>query len=225
MSTSVQQPIKTNEQRGCFITFEGIDGAGKSTHVGWLVQQLESQGIAAIHTREPGGTELGEQLRKILLHQPMHWGSETLLMFAARNEHLETLIRPALSQGTWVICDRFTDATYAYQGGGRNISAQRIAELEHWVHADLQPDCTFLFDVSVATAHKRVLQGREPDRFEHEQAQFFERTQRVYRERAAQEPERFCIIDTSGPISATHNCLQQKLDFLINRFGHSDAVS
>ena len=134
---------------GRFITLEGIDGAGKSTHIAWLAEAVRTHGHRVVTTREPGGTPLGEALRALLLHEPMMHDSEALLMFAARREHLEQVIRPALARGDWVLCDRFTDATFAYQGGGHGVSLERIRELEHWIHTDCQPDLTFLFDVPI----------------------------------------------------------------------------
>lgn len=218
-----QTPDHSRQHRGVFITLEGVDGAGKSTHVQWLAERIAKHGIPVITTREPGGTELGENLRKLLLHQNMHIATETLLMFAARNEHLETLIKPTLAAGTWVICDRFTDATYAYQGAGRQLGEQRIAILEAWVHDKLQPDCTFLFDVPLEIAQQRIHGGREPDRFEQEKTDFFERTRASYLKRAANDPERFCIIDTTGEITTTRATLDTQLEHLIDRRTSSNA--
>lgn len=209
------QATSTTPRRGRFITLEGVDGAGKSTHVQWLADRVAQHGISIITTREPGGTELGEQLRELLLHKNMHVATEVLLMFAARNEHLEARIKPALNAGTWVICDRFTDASYAYQGGGRQLGEQRIGVLENWVHADLQPDCTFLFDVPLDVAYERIHGGRDPDRFELEQTEFFERTRAAYLARAHNDPNRFCIVDTTGTISDTRATLQTELNRLI----------
>ena len=153
--------------RGKFITLEGVDGAGKSTHLDWIAARLEAAGKKVLLTREPGGTPLGEELRKLLLTQAMHLETETLLMFAARREHLEQLILPALAAGTWVLSDRFTDATFAYQGGGRGLELRRIETLESWVHQDLQPDLTLIFDLSVEEAKRRRLAATpDPDRFE-----------------------------------------------------------
>lgn len=216
MSVQAHTGDTAAKQRGLFITLEGVDGAGKSTHVQWLADRIAEQGIPVITTREPGGTDLGEALRTLLLHQDMHLATEALLMFAARNEHLESLIRPALAQGTWVVCDRFTDATYAYQGGGRQLGTSRIAALETWVHPDLQPDRTFLFDVPLAVSQERIHGGREPDRFEQEKTEFFERTRAAYLHRAASDPDRFYIIDSTRPVSATRATLQAQLDGLIH---------
>jgi len=187
-------------KRGRFITLEGVDGAGKSTHLDWLVAQLRAAKLPVVATREPGGTPLGESLRALLLHQPMQLETETLLMFAARCEHLHQVIVPALAQGQWVVCDRFTDATYAYQGGGRALGADRIAALDAWVHPRLQPDHTLLFDVPLEVARARLARDRDPDRFEREGADFFQRTRAAYHQRAAQCPGRMHVIDASGDV-------------------------
>ncbi|SHH86873.1 dTMP kinase [Pollutimonas bauzanensis] len=202
-------------RRGCFITLEGLDGAGKSTHVGWLVERLQQHGLAVVSTREPGGTALGEQLRQLVLSQPMNLKTETLLMFAGRCEHIETVIKPALLAGQWVVCDRFTDATYAYQGGGRELGGDRISALEQWVHADLQPDRTWLFDVPLAVARERLSRSRELDRFEREGEAFFERTRRAYHERARQHPERLRIVDSTLPIEDVRRSLAEQIDELV----------
>ena len=184
-----------------FITLEGIDGAGKSTHAAWLAQRIKAGGCNVVATREPGGTAFGEQLRSLLLNEPMTRDSETLLMFAARREHLELVIRPALARGAWVLCDRFTDATYAYQGGGHGVPLARIGELEQWVHGDCRPDLTFLFDVPTEVSRARLdsaqRQGRDLDRFEREAGAFFARVREAYLARAAAEPKRFRIIDST----------------------------
>lgn len=216
MSTRVQNKLPSPASHARFITLEGVDGAGKSTHVQWLADRIAERGISVITTREPGGTGLGERLRELLLHEDMHLATETLLMFAARNEHLEKLIKPALEAGTWVVCDRFTDATYAYQGGGRRLGTERIRVLEAWVHDNFQPDCTFLFDVPLTVAHERLHGGRDLDRFELEQAGFFERTRSAYLQRAKHDPERFRIVDATGAISDTRAALQAQLDALID---------
>jgi dTMP kinase len=191
--------------RGCFITLEGVDGAGKSTHAAWLAQALAEGGRVVVPTREPGGTPLGERLRDLLLREPMSHDTEALLMFAARREHLEHVIRPALARGDIVLCDRFTDATWAYQGGGHGVEARRIAALEDWVHDGIKPDLTLLFDVPVAVSRERLDRnakaGRDLDKFEREQAGFFERVRAAYRARAAADPGRFRIIDSSRPIT------------------------
>ncbi|HWL27471.1 MAG TPA: dTMP kinase [Burkholderiaceae bacterium] len=203
-------------QRGLFITLEGVDGAGKSTHVEWIVEQLRQRGIDVVCTREPGGTPLGEQLRELLLTEPMHLKTETLLMFAGRAEHVETVIKPALARGQWVVCDRFTDATYAYQGGGRGLGADRILALESWVHAELQPDRSWLFDVPLVIARERLARTRDLDRFEQEDADFFERTRQAYHDRAAQDPARLHIVDSTLPIEAIRAGLARELDALVH---------
>jgi len=195
--------------RGRFITLEGVDGAGKSIHVEWLAAQLRAAQLAVLVTREPGGTPLGERLRDVLLHAPMHLATETLLMFAARSEHLHHTIAPALARGQWVVCDRFTDATYAYQGGGRGLGAERIAALEAWVHADLQPDHTLLFDVPLAVARARLAASRELDRFEREGAEFFQRTRAAYLARAAQHPARIHVIDARASVADIRASLRE----------------
>jgi dTMP kinase len=149
----------TATRAGRFITLEGIDGAGKSTHLPWLAEQVHARGQAVITTREPGGTPLGERLRELVLREPMSHDAETLLMFAARREHLELVIRPALARGEWVLCDRFTDATFAYQGGGHDVRKERIRELEQWIHGDCQPDLTLLFDVPADVSRARLEQA------------------------------------------------------------------
>jgi dTMP kinase len=190
--------------RGKFITFEGIDGAGKSTHIDWVAGRLrERQDIGAVvTTREPGGTPLGEDLRQILLHRKMHLETEALLMFAARREHIAEVIEPALARGDWVISDRFTDATFAYQGGGRGLATSRLETLEDWVQDGLQPDLTLLFDVPLETASERLAGARAPDKFEAESRAFFERTRAEYLRRAAQAPRRFRVIDATQSIEA-----------------------
>lgn len=180
---------------GKFITLEGIDGAGKSSHVDWLTGFLRDRGLTVVHTREPGGTPLGERLRELLLSEPMHLETETLLMFAARREHLAQVIEPALARGEWVVCDRFTDATYAYQGGGRGLDRHKLNQLEQWVHGHRQPDLTLLFDIPCEVARQRIaLSSRHLDRFEQEQAQFHDRVRHAYLDRAAQQPQRFRVV-------------------------------
>jgi dTMP kinase len=194
--------------RGKFITFEGIDGAGKSTHLTHVANLLISQGKTVVVTREPGGTQLGERLRELLLHEKMHLETEALLMFAARREHVAQVIEPALARGDWVISDRFTDATFAYQGGGRKLDLQKLAALEQWVHPDLQPDLTLLFDVPLEVARARLEASRELDKFEQEKADFFAATRAEYLRRAAEFPARFRVIDSTQPISG----VQRELD-------------
>ncbi len=189
-----------NSMRGRFITLEGVDGAGKSTHIPFIADLLSAQGHEVILTREPGGTALGEKLRELLLHQPMHVETETLLMFAARSEHLQQVIKPALARGDWVLSDRFTDASFAYQHGGRGVEAHKIKTLEHWIQGDLQPDLTLLFDVPVEVSCRRLAGARDPDRFEQESAPFFERIRAAYLQRAADFPQRFKVINANRPL-------------------------
>jgi len=190
------------------VTLEGVDGAGKSTHLDWLTAQLRTANIAVLTTREPGGTPLGESLRELLLHQPMQLETETLLMFAARHEHVQQVIEPALAQGRWVVCDRFTDATYAYQGGGRGLPMERIDALQAWLHPTVQPDHTLLFDVPLEVARARLAASRSPDRFERENADFFQRTRTAYHQRAAQFPGRMHVIDASRSLDQIRATLQ-----------------
>jgi dTMP kinase len=196
--------------KGKFITFEGIDGAGKSSHVEWLAELLRARGIVVQVTREPGGTELGEKLRELLLNEPMHLETETLLMFAARREHLAKLIEPALARGEWVICDRFSDATYAYQGGGRGLDRSKFLTLEHWVHEHLQPDLTLLFDLPLDIARERiVLANRVLDKFEQERVDFHERVRQAYLERAHTSPSRMRIVNADNSIENIRKQLEQ----------------
>ncbi|MFS2116164.1 dTMP kinase [Herbaspirillum frisingense] len=185
---------------GKFITFEGIDGAGKSTHIPFVTELLRARGLTVVATREPGGTELGERLRELVLHHPMHLETEALLMFASRREHLAQVISPALERGDWVISDRFTDATFAYQGGGRKLALDKLESLEQWVHPHLQPDLTLLFDVPLEVARARLDAERTLDKFEQEKADFFANTRAEYLRRAAQFPQRFRIVDSTRPI-------------------------
>lgn len=183
--------------KGKFITFEGVDGAGKSTHMTAFADVLRARGHRVISTREPGGTPLGEKLRELLLHESMHLETEALLMFAARREHLAQVIQPALDRGDWVISDRFTDATFAYQGGGRELPDYKLEVLEQWVHGALQPDLTLLFDVPLAVARERLNRSRDPDKFEREQDAFFTRVRAAYLQRAARYPQRIRVIDST----------------------------
>ncbi|WP_223246878.1 dTMP kinase [Sulfuriferula thiophila] len=185
-----------------FISLEGIDGAGKTTHLQWIADYLREQGGTVVVTREPGGTPLGESLRALLLNEPMHIDTEALLMFAARCEHIAQIIAPALSRGEWVLSDRFTDASFAYQCGGRGIAESRLQVLEEWVQQGLQPDLTILFDVEVSIAHQRVRTHSDPDRFEQEQLDFFERVRAMYLRRASQYPARFRVVRTDQTIEA-----------------------
>ncbi|WP_263772197.1 dTMP kinase [Propionivibrio soli] len=191
------------QKRGRFITFEGIDGAGKSTHIAGTAELLRQHGHSVVCTREPGGTPLGEKLRELLLHERMHLETEALLMFAARREHLAEVIEPALARGEWVVCDRFSDATYAYQGGGRGLDKTKFEALEQWVHGHLHPDLTFLFDLAPAIAGERIAaQGRDLDKFEQERADFHARVREAYLERAAAAPQRICVIDAGQSVEA-----------------------
>jgi dTMP kinase len=195
----------TKMQRGRFISVEGIDGAGKSTHLAWLVQFLQQQGLPIVQTREPGGTPLGEKLRTLLLNDEMQLETEALLMFAARNEHLQQVILPALTRGEWVLCDRFTDATYAYQCGGRGLSVERFEQLEQWVQARpdglIEPDLTLIFDVPLAVSQARMADSRVLDRFEREEEQFHANVRDAYLTRAAQNPQRIRVINADRPIA------------------------
>ena len=186
--------------RGRFITVEGGEGAGKSSNLDFIRQLLEASGKKVLFTREPGGTELGEAIRELLLghkHTGMADDSELLLMFAARAEHLHRKIKPALADGTWVLCDRFTDATYAYQGAGRGIDTTRIAQLEQWVQGDLRPDLTLLLDLPIEVGLERAGKRSAPDRFESEAMHFFAAVRSGYREIAKQQPQRVKVIDAA----------------------------
>lgn len=182
-----------------FISFEGMDGAGKSTHLNWFADALRQRGHDVVVTREPGGTALGEQLREILLHQTMSMsmGTEALLMFAARFEHIEQVIKPALLAGKWVISDRFSDASFAYQGAGRGMDWEKLKQLEDWVHSDLQPDLTLFFDVPVDVARQRLANNATLDRFEQEEGEFFERVRAGYHRRVQENPQRYAVIDAA----------------------------
>jgi len=200
-------------KRGRFVTFEGIDGAGKSTHLAWAADFLRGRGVGLIVTREPGGTILGERLRQILLagDQRIHPETETLMMFTARRQHLEDVILPALQRGDWVLCDRFTDASFAYQGGGRGVAKDKLEVLERWVHPDLQPDLTLLFDVSAELGQSRVAGVKSPDRFEREDVGFFSRVRNAYLERLQQWPNRMVRVDGSKSIADIQGELEQRL--------------
>ncbi len=201
--------------RGKFITLEGLDGAGKSTHLHWLVDTLRQRGRIVVQSREPGGTPLGEKLRALLLADPMHLETEALLMFAARREHIAQVIEPALARGDWVVCDRFTDASFAYQGGGRGLQRAKLAILEEWVQGNLQPDLTLLFDVSIEVARQRVVgMARELDRFEREQSEFFARVRDEYLTRAVASEGRIRIIDASRPVRDIEMSLEEVIAIL-----------
>lgn len=207
---------------GRFITVEGIEGVGKSTNLVFIEQRLRAAALDVVVTREPGGTPLGEAIRGLLLdhrQERMSDDTELLLMFAARAQHLQEVIRPALSEGRWVLCDRFTDATYAYQGGGRGIGAERIAALETWVQGDLRPDATLLLDVPVAQGLARAGGRGELDRFEREQAAFFERVREAYLAMAARYPARYRIIDASQPLAQVQAQLAAALARMLDAWG------
>ena len=196
--------------RGRFITLEGVDGAGKSSHVQWIADALRERGHDVVQTREPGGTSLGESLRALLLNEPMAIETETLLMFAARREHIVKVILPALEAGRWVVSDRFTDATFAYQGGGRGLPAQHIAALEAWIHQGLQPDLTLVFDVPVEVAQRRLREATsDPDRFERLDEGFFSRVREAYLERARAYPGRIRIVDSSRVFGEVREQLEE----------------
>lgn len=186
--------------RGRFITLEGMDGAGKSSHIESIIATLKGRGLEVVSTREPGGTQLGEKLRELLLHESMHAETETLLMFAARREHIATVIEPALARGAWVVSDRFTDASFAYQCGGRGVPREKVETLEAWVQQGLQPDMTLLFDVPVEVSVARLAAARAPDKFERESAEFFRRIRNGYLARATAQPQRFRLIDGNRPL-------------------------
>mgnify|MGYP001746520220 FL=1 len=197
-----------------FITLDGIDGAGKSTNLAVMKAWFEKHKLPVLFTREPGGTPAGEALREILLNPATQVSlrTETLLMFAARQQHLETVILPALKNGTHVVSDRFTDATFAYQGGGRGVPLQDIATLEHWVQGDFSPDLTLLLDVPLEVSMARINQTREKDRFEQEEAEFFNRVREVYLQRANEQPERYAVIDSSQSLDAVKTQIETALD-------------
>ena len=196
--------------RGKFITLEGIDGAGKSTHVRWLARFLKGRGIRLKVTREPGGTAVGEKLRRLVLGgaQHLHPETETLLMFAARREHLEKVILPALRRGEWVLCDRFTDATYAYQAGGSRVAWGKIRALERWVQQKLQPDLTLLFDVSPAVGRLRTGRKRRPDRFEREREAYYRRVRAAYLRRARGAASRIRVVAAGGTLAEVKRKLE-----------------
>jgi dTMP kinase len=198
--------------QGLFITLEGVDGAGKSSHLDWLAEWFRARGRRVRLTREPGGTPVGEKLRQIVLHEPMHAETEALIMFAARREHIEQVIHPALLAGEVVISDRFTDASFAYQCGGRGLPEMRLEALEAWVHADLQPDLTLVFDLPTEIAAQRLATARAPDRFEREQSDFHARVRAAYLRRAARHPQRIRVIDGGRDIDAVRAQLSDLLE-------------
>jgi len=211
---------------GVFITVEGVEGVGKTTNMAFIQQHLESHQVELTTTREPGGTPLAEEIRDLLLanhEEVLNSDAELLLVFAARAQHLAQLIKPALAQGGWVLSDRFTDATYAYQGGGRGLSIAMIAELEQAVQGDLHPDLTLLLDVPVEIGLARAGQRGELDRFEREEQAFFEKVRNTYLERAAAEPQRFCVIDASQSLEAVQADIEAALQPFLARHGLSKA--
>ncbi len=198
--------------RGRFITLEGSEGSGKSTNLAFIHQQLQAAGLDVVLTREPGGTPLAEKIRELLLDKhntTMHSDTELLLMFAARAQHLNELILPALERGQWVLCDRFTDATYAYQGAGRGIDNERIAQLEQWVQGELRPDLTFFLDLPVSQGLARANERGEPDRFEREKIDFFERVRQGYLDQAERHPQRYRLVDASQSLEQVQAQLTQ----------------
>lgn len=209
-----QSSALPQSQSGVFITFEGIDGAGKTTHMDTLERLLKNQGREVVRTREPGGTPLAEKLRNLFLHDAMDPLTESLLVFAARRDHLMQVILPALARGAWVMCDRFTDASFAYQGGGRGFDLNVLRTLEGWVQDQKQPDLTFLFDLPPAVAASRLAAARQPDRFESQDMAFFERVRQAYLDRQAQQPERFAVIHADASSEAVgeqiHQIIQAK---------------
>jgi dTMP kinase len=200
---------------GKFISFEGIDGAGKSTHIAFVAELLAAHGKTVVSSREPGGTSVGEKLRELLLHEKMHLETEALLMFASRREHLAQVIEPALARGDWVISDRFTDASFAYQGGGRGLDRAKMEALEAWVHPHLQPDLTLLFDVPLEVARARLDATRTLDKFEQEQADFFAACRKEYLRRAAQFPARIVVVDSTQTIAAIRAQISAILEKLL----------
>ncbi len=199
---------------GKFITLEGMDGAGKSTHIPNIIAALQANGHEVVSTREPGGTALGERLRELLLHEPMHAETETLLMFAARREHIARIISPALNRGAYVLSDRFTDATYAYQCGAKGVLASKVQSLEVWVQETLQPDITLLFDVPVEVSMQRLASARMPDKFERESAEFFTKIRDAYLQRAQQNPARFRIINANLPLEMVKQSVEDIVSIL-----------
>ena len=204
-----------DHERGKFLTVEGIDGAGKSTHIGFVTEFLRARGKTVVSSREPGGTPLGEKLRELLLHEKMDLETEALLMFASRREHIAQVIEPALAAGSWVLSDRFTDASFAYQSGGRGMDRAKMEALEAWVHPHLQPDLTLLFDVPLEVARERLDATRTLDKFEREQGEFFARCRAEYLRRAAQYPARFAVIDSTRSIAETQANIGEALERLL----------
>ena len=205
-----------SKKRGKFITLEGMDGAGKSTHTPNIIALLKAHDIEVVSTREPGGTKLGESLRALLLHDAMHPETETLLMFAARREHIANVIEPALKRGAYVLSDRFTDATYAYQCGAKGVASDKVKQLEAWVQGDLQPDATLLFDVPVGISMTRLASAREPDKFEREDAKFFEKLRQAYLTRAKENPARFHVINANQALEKVKSEVNKILEEIVS---------
>ena len=200
---------------GKFITLEGIDGAGKSSHLSFIAERIKARGLEVVSTREPGGTALGEKIRSIVLNEKMHGDTETLLMFASRTEQLQEIIAPALTRGAWVLCDRFTDSTFAYQCGGRGLPDTRIAAMEQWVHGHLQPDLTLFFDAPLEVARERLDKGTAaPDKFEREQNDFFFNVRAAYLKRAAEFPHRIRVINSARSLAEIRGELTTLVDSL-----------
>jgi len=205
--------------RGKFITIEGTEGVGKTTNIAFIRQWLEDQNITYVSTREPGGTPFAESIRELLLvnrDEVVDENSELLLMFAARAQHIAKIIEPALARGEWVLCDRFTDATYAYQGGGRGIDTTKIAQLENLVQGDLRPDLTLILDIPVEEGLARASARSEPDRFEREQVEFFENVRSMYLSRAAEAPHRYRIVDASQALTKVTASVAEALDSFLS---------
>ncbi len=201
--------------RGRFLTFEGIDGAGKSTHIPFICGLLKENGINVVSSREPGGTPVGERLRDMLLHEKMHLETEALLMFASRREHMHQVIQPALERGDWVMSDRFTDSSFAYQSGGRGMSRRKMEDLERWVCGNLYPDATFLFNLPLEIAQTRLNRSTDLDKFELEKQDFFAKVQQEYLRRAEQFPERIFVVDSSKSISEIQEDIRKRVTALI----------
>lgn len=204
-------------QRGAFITLEGLEGAGKSTGLETVKAMLDELGVGYLSTREPGGTALGERIRELLLTTDMAPMTELLLMFAARVEHVSSVIQPALNRGTWVVCDRFTDSSYAYQGGGRALGTETVADLEALTLPDLTPDLTLILDIDPKRGLDRATRDRKADRFESEQQSFFERTRAVFLRRASQD-SRFHVIDAGAPVHEVGDAIRSALSQFVSRF-------
>ena len=224
MDATKRTDPKTASPPGLFLTLEGIDGAGKSSHLIWAAEYLRAEGVEVVTTREPGGTPLGDQIRSLLLNANMTPATECLLLFAGRAEHLAEVINPALARGAWVISDRFTDATYAYQCGGRGMATDRIAALENWTQQGQHPDRTWLFDVPLAVAQQRRAVRNETqgsDRFENESEPFHQRVQRQYLQRAQAHPERFLLIDARESIPEIRQRLAADLNLLLRSSGNN----